>query len=78
MEEFDWKRGREEWGGKYREEEAWLVGIRQTGETKKWYGKQKTHGTYMYYPWAWTKEGTILEGLGAGQRGDRGGKLGKL
>ena len=28
MEGFQWGGGREEWGKMYREEEAWLVGIR--------------------------------------------------
>ena len=43
----------EGWSGgeRYREEEAWLVGIRQMGREKKWYGKQRTQRTYMYNPW---------------------------
>ena len=35
MEGFQWGVGREEWGGKYREEEAQLVSIKQTGRHKK-------------------------------------------
>ena len=58
-------------GKRYREKEAWLVGIRQTGRDKKWYRKQRTQRTCMYNPWTWTKwgnAGELEQQGGGGQR----------
>ena len=56
-------------GEKYREEEAWLVGIGQTGRDKKWHGKQRTQRIYMYNPRMWTKGEGMLEDWGGSVEG---------
>ena len=73
---FQWGGGREEWGGKYQGEEAWLVGIRQTGRDKKWHGKQRTQRIYMYNPRMWTKGEGMLEDWGGSVEGGQEGKIG--
>ena len=47
---YQWGRGGEEWGKRYREEEAKLVGIKQMGRGKKWYRNQRIQRTYKYNP----------------------------
>ena len=47
------------------------------GRGQKWYRKQTIQKTYMYNPWTLTKEEECWRVGGAGQRGDKGGQIGK-